>query len=85
MRDLLRARVRPRPERSGARASAGTRSGPRLPRSAGANGNGDRAAIESELPDASVSTQSDLAEGVTGSLSTASNLIGTLGTWSMIG
>ncbi|GHH76040.1 ABC transporter permease [Promicromonospora soli] len=39
------------------------------------------AAIESELPDASVSTQSDLAEGVTGSLSTASNLIGTLGTW----
>lgn len=38
-------------------------------------------AIESELPDASVSTQSDLAEGVTGSLSTASNLIGTLGTW----
>ncbi|MFE7509363.1 ABC transporter permease [Promicromonospora sp. NPDC057488] len=39
------------------------------------------AAIESELPDASVSTQSDLAENVTGSLSTASNLIGTLGTW----
>jgi putative ABC transport system permease protein len=39
------------------------------------------AAIESELPEASVSTQSDLAEGVTGSLSTASNLIGTLGTW----
>jgi ABC-type lipoprotein release transport system permease subunit len=39
------------------------------------------AAIEDELPDASVSTQSDLAEGVTGSLSTASNLIGTLGTW----
>jgi ABC-type lipoprotein release transport system permease subunit len=39
------------------------------------------AAIEAELPDASVSTQSDLAEGVTGSLSTASNLIGTLGTW----
>ncbi|WP_051433522.1 ABC transporter permease, partial [Promicromonospora kroppenstedtii] len=39
------------------------------------------AAIEGELPDASVSTQSDLAEGVTGSLSTASNLIGTLGTW----
>ena len=39
------------------------------------------AAIESELPDASVSTQSDLAEGVTGSLSTASDLIGTLGTW----
>ncbi|WP_454859913.1 ABC transporter permease [Promicromonospora soli] len=39
------------------------------------------AAIEAELPDASVSTQSDLAEGVTGSLATASNLIGTLGTW----
>jgi ABC-type lipoprotein release transport system permease subunit len=39
------------------------------------------AAIESELPDASVSTQSDLAEGVTGSLSTASDLVGTLGTW----
>lgn len=39
------------------------------------------AAIESELPDASVSTQSDLAEGVTGSLSTASNLISNLGTW----
>jgi ABC-type lipoprotein release transport system permease subunit len=38
-------------------------------------------AIESELPDASVSTQSDLAAGVTGSLSTASDLIGTLGTW----
>lgn len=39
------------------------------------------AAIESELPDASVSTQSDLAEDVTGSLSTASSLVGTLGTW----
>ncbi|WP_369369726.1 ABC transporter permease [Promicromonospora sp. Populi] len=39
------------------------------------------AAIESELPDASVSTQSDLAAGVTGSLSTASDLVGTLGTW----
>lgn len=38
-------------------------------------------AIEDELPDASVSTQSDLAEGVTGSLSTASDLIGTLGIW----
>lgn len=38
-------------------------------------------AIEAELPDASVSTQSDLAEGVTGSLATASDLIGTLGTW----
>lgn len=39
------------------------------------------AAIEAELPEASVSTQSDLAEGVTGSLATASDLIGTLGTW----
>lgn len=39
------------------------------------------AAIEAALPDASVSTQSDLAEGVTGSLATASDLIGTLGTW----
>lgn len=38
-------------------------------------------AIEAVLPDASVSTQSDLAEGVTGSLSTASSLVGTLGTW----
>ena len=38
-------------------------------------------AIESELPNASVSTRSDLAEDVTGSLSTASGLIGTLGTW----
>lgn len=38
-------------------------------------------AIEAALPDASVSTQSDLAEGVTGSLSTASSLVGTLGTW----
>ena len=38
-------------------------------------------AIEDEMPDASVSTQSDLAEGVTGSLATASSLIGTLGTW----
>lgn len=39
------------------------------------------AAIEAALPDASVSTQSDLAEGVTGSLATASDLIATLGTW----
>ncbi|MCF4120013.1 ABC transporter permease [Antribacter sp. KLBMP9083] len=38
-------------------------------------------AIEAALPDASVSTQSDLAEDVTGSLSTASSLVGTLGTW----
>lgn len=39
------------------------------------------AAIGSALPDASVSTQSDLAGDVTGSLSTASNLVGSLGTW----
>lgn len=45
------------------------------------NVNAVAAAIESDLPDVSVSTQSDLAEGVTGSLSTASDLIGTLGTW----
>jgi len=38
-------------------------------------------AIEAALPDASVSTQSDLARGVTGSLATASALVGTLGTW----
>lgn len=38
------------------------------------------AAIQDVLPDASVSTQSDLAENVTGSLSTASDLVGTLGT-----
>ncbi|WP_402467030.1 ABC transporter permease [Isoptericola aurantiacus] len=38
-------------------------------------------AIAAELPDASVSTQSDLAGDVTGSLSTASSLVGTLGTW----
>ena len=33
------------------------------------------------LPDATVSTQSDLASSVSGSLSTASDLIGKLGTW----
>jgi putative ABC transport system permease protein len=38
-------------------------------------------AISAELPDASVSTQSDLAGDVTGSLSTASSLVSTLGTW----
>ncbi|MCP2264501.1 ABC transporter permease [Promicromonospora thailandica] len=38
-------------------------------------------AIEDVLPDASVSTQADLAENVTGTLSTASDLVGTLGTW----
>lgn len=39
------------------------------------------AAIETALPDASVSTQSDLASEVTGSLSTASSLVKTLGMW----
>jgi putative ABC transport system permease protein len=38
-------------------------------------------ALESELPDATVSTQEDLASSVSGSLSTASNLVGNLGTW----
>lgn len=38
-------------------------------------------AIATDLPDASVSTQADLAGDVTGSLSTASDLVGTLGTW----
>ncbi|MFC8597439.1 ABC transporter permease [Isoptericola sp. NPDC057191] len=38
-------------------------------------------AISVALPDASVSTQSDLAGDVTGSLSTASSLVSTLGTW----
>ncbi|MBE1874658.1 ABC transporter permease [Myceligenerans pegani] len=38
-------------------------------------------AIAAELPDATVSTQADLAEGVSGSLSTASSLVSTLGTW----
>ncbi|GAA1732466.1 ABC transporter permease [Isoptericola hypogeus] len=37
--------------------------------------------IAAALPDASVSTQSDLAGDVTGSLSTASSLVSTLGTW----
>src|SRR5690606_25981438 len=39
------------------------------------------AAIADALPDASVSTQADLAENVTGSLATASDLVGTLGRW----
>ncbi|GAA1861062.1 ABC transporter permease [Myceligenerans crystallogenes] len=39
------------------------------------------AAIAAELPDTTVSTQADLAEGVSGSLSTASSLVSTLGTW----
>ncbi|WP_125106566.1 ABC transporter permease [Gulosibacter massiliensis] len=38
-------------------------------------------ALETELPDATVSSQSDLASTVSGSLSTASNLISNLGTW----
>ncbi|WP_418276087.1 ABC transporter permease [Isoptericola jiangsuensis] len=39
------------------------------------------AAVAADLPDASVSTQADLAGDVTGSLSTASDLVGKLGTW----
>lgn len=38
-------------------------------------------ALETELPDATVSTQEDLASSVSGSLSTASDLVGNLGTW----
>ncbi|WP_193128492.1 ABC transporter permease [Gulosibacter sediminis] len=38
-------------------------------------------ALETELPDATVSSQSDLASTVSGSLSTASNRISNLGTW----
>uniref|UniRef100_UPI0028D308C0 ABC transporter permease n=1 Tax=uncultured Frigoribacterium sp. TaxID=335377 RepID=UPI0028D308C0 len=37
--------------------------------------------LQAALPDATVSTQSDLASSVSGSLSTASDLIGKLGTW----
>jgi len=37
--------------------------------------------LQASLPDASVKTQEDLASSVSGSLSTASNLVGTLGTW----
>ncbi|WP_445442703.1 ABC transporter permease [Clavibacter sp. km1a] len=40
-----------------------------------------KAAIEGALPDATVSTQEDLASSVSGSLSTASSLIASLGTW----
>ena len=40
-----------------------------------------QSALETELPDATVSSQSDLASTVSGSLSTASNLITNLGTW----
>ncbi|MBL0885586.1 ABC transporter permease [Myceligenerans indicum] len=38
-------------------------------------------AIGAQLPDATVSTQADLAEGVSGSLSTAASLVSTLGRW----
>ncbi|QAV71116.1 FtsX-like permease family protein [Salinibacterium sp. UTAS2018] len=38
-------------------------------------------ALQTELPDASVKTQEDLASSVSGSLSTASDLVGKLGTW----
>lgn len=40
-----------------------------------------QSALESELPDATVSSQSDLASTVSGSLSSASSLIQSLGTW----
>ncbi|UFS59700.1 ABC transporter permease [Subtercola endophyticus] len=39
------------------------------------------AALQTALPDATVSTQADLASTVSGSLSTASSLIANLGTW----
>lgn len=40
-----------------------------------------QAALQEELPDATVSSQSDLASTVSGSLSSASSLITSLGTW----
>ncbi len=40
-----------------------------------------KASIATVLPEATVSTQSDLASNVSGSLSTAANLIGSLGRW----
>jgi putative ABC transport system permease protein len=40
-----------------------------------------KADLQTAFPDATVSTQSDLASSVSGSLSTASNLIEKLGTW----
>ncbi|RIJ46924.1 ABC transporter permease, partial [Clavibacter phaseoli] len=40
-----------------------------------------KSAIEGALPDATVSTQEDLASSVSGSLSTASSLVASLGTW----
>ena len=39
------------------------------------------AELQDALPDATVSTQEDLASSVSGSLSTASDLVGNLGTW----
>jgi putative ABC transport system permease protein len=39
------------------------------------------AALQDALPDTTVSTQADLAESVSGSLSTAADLVGNLGTW----
>lgn len=43
------------------------------------------AAIRKELPSATVDTQSDLASGISGSLSSASSLVKNLGTWLSIG
>jgi putative ABC transport system permease protein len=40
-----------------------------------------KTSLEKALPDNTVSTQSDLASSVSGSLSTASTLVGNLGTW----
>jgi ABC-type antimicrobial peptide transport system permease subunit len=40
-----------------------------------------QSALEEQLPDATVSSQSDLAAGVSGSLASASSLITSLGTW----
>lgn len=40
-----------------------------------------QADLEETLPDATVSTQADLASSVSGSLSTASSLVSSLGTW----
>jgi ABC-type lipoprotein release transport system permease subunit len=40
-----------------------------------------KSSLETALPDNTVSTQSDLATSVSGSLSTASTLVGNLGTW----
>lgn len=40
-----------------------------------------KTAIEKDLPDATVSTQEDLASSVSGSLSSASGLVSSLGTW----